>query len=467
MPYTAILYIAERCNQQCVFCLEEDGSWNEFVDPSTREVYTELERLYARGARHITFMGGETFFRKDLPRILSRAKSIGFSRIGVTTNGTVLSKKGFVVELVAAGLDLIEMSVHGHTEELANAISQSAITFKRQASALAEVNAIGSLFTIVNVVVCRENKDHLLDVARYVRETYPDIPLHFKFKFVSLQGSAAELAEVGARKPLRYEEVDLQSLGDYLTERGIPFWFYNVPLCRLGKYAGNSHELSTLSAGEKYFDLDHRGDGYYSSGYQLEGRVWPEATCTACTLRPVCPGLEETHRQLLGEEALATQTLDPVPFVEFALEARDGDPSQASARVQELAQDPRPSRFTRPRPEGALRFHHDDEPEPLDIVLEAHAEGRRAFYSTERFDLSYRPWAGIETYGRPRVKALLEAASKALDEADARGLSLDQARRAVLASAKAGWNVDRETDTTVRPKKRPMLPVFSPPGTRG
>ena len=54
----------------------------------------------AAGARHITFMGGETFFRKDLGRILAHARDVGFTRVGVTTNGTVLSKKGFIGDLV-------------------------------------------------------------------------------------------------------------------------------------------------------------------------------------------------------------------------------------------------------------------------------------------------------------------------------------------------------------------------------
>ena len=32
---TAILYIAARCNQDCVFCLEVEKAWVPFVDPST------------------------------------------------------------------------------------------------------------------------------------------------------------------------------------------------------------------------------------------------------------------------------------------------------------------------------------------------------------------------------------------------------------------------------------------------
>src|SRR5438128_11007834 len=104
MPRTAILYIAERCNQNCVFCLEVDGKWSELKDPATQEVKQLVRRLWDEGARHITFMGGETIFRKDLPAILADARQAGYTRLGVTTNGTALHKKGFMGDLLASGL---------------------------------------------------------------------------------------------------------------------------------------------------------------------------------------------------------------------------------------------------------------------------------------------------------------------------------------------------------------------------
>src|SRR5439155_2201576 len=123
---------------------------------------------------HITFVGGEPFFRKDLGRILAHARAEGFSRVGVTTNGTVLSKPGFVRELRASGLDFIEFSIHGHTPELSNAIAGTSYTHDRQSLALDEIAAEG-LPVILNVVVCRPNKDHLADIARYVCERWPSL----------------------------------------------------------------------------------------------------------------------------------------------------------------------------------------------------------------------------------------------------------------------------------------------------
>src|SRR5262249_3979548 len=157
----------------------------------------------------------------------AHARACGFSRVGVTTNGTVLAKPGFLRELRENGLDFIEFSIHGHTPELSNAIAGTGYTHERQSLALAEIRDL-RLPTILNVVVCRPNKDHLVDIARYVCERYPGLPVRFKFKFVSLQGLAARADDV-----LRYQEVDSIPVGDYLAERGVPFWYYNFPLCQL------------------------------------------------------------------------------------------------------------------------------------------------------------------------------------------------------------------------------------------
>lgn len=461
MPRTAILYIAERCNQSCVFCLEEDGAWKPFVDPTTAEVTRELDRLWDRGARQITFMGGETFFRKDLGRILEHSRKIGFQRVGVTTNGTVLHKPGFLRDLVSHGLQFIELSIHGHTPELANAIGGAHFTFERQALALKEIDAMAALLTIVNVVICRENKGQLVDVARYVCEMYPRIRARFKLKFVSLQGLAAEDAERRGAA-LGYDDVDAVAAGDYLAARGVPFWFYNFPLCRLGPYANHAHEIETLAADERYFDFDHRGEGsYYDSGHQIEGRVWPAARCAPCSLAPICPGIEESHRRVHGEGALSPRSDDPLPNVAFALEQRGIDPALAGARLEALRREPRPALFVNPRASGAVRFRHDAEPLPLDLEIEEKRDGARAFALTARYALSYRPWPDTEVTSRPRVAALLTRVTAALRRLDAHPPGLDDARAAVAAAAADGWVAEGSSALVPAPRRRGALPVLA------
>ena len=461
MNRTAILYIAERCNQQCVFCLEQDGSWNEFVDPTTQQVFDVLERLRGQGGQHITFMGGETFFRKDLPRIVSQAKELGFTRVGVTTNGTVLAKAGFIASLRKAGLDFVELSIHGHTEALANAISRSNITYERQARAMRELEQEG-LHTIVNVVVCRENHQHLVDVARYVLDTYPALRVRFKLKFVSLQGWALSGADAGTERPLGYDEVDFVAAGDFLARRNADFWVYNVPLCRLGAHARRAHELSTISVDENYFDMDHRSsDDYYDSGNQLEGRVWPTASCGPCTLRPVCPGLEEQHRLACGAGALATRSDDPEPLVRFALADRGADPDEAPARLAALARAPRPPVFVRNRPDGAIRFVHPDEALPFDLLLEPMREGKNAFHVAGPFALSYRLRSDDERQPSRQMMTLLLAARAAVDAAASAGVTLEEASDRVRRAAPAPWVAQARLAVSAEPRRKKwQLPVL-------
>lgn len=450
---TAILYIAARCNQDCVFCLEVNGAWTPFTDPTTREVTNELDRLYGRGARHMTFMGGETFFRKDLPHIIKHAKTLGFTRVGVTTNGTVLSKKGFIKNLTDNGLDFIEFSVHGHTPELANAIARTNYSFERQVEALAEINELGGPHTIVNVVVCQENKNDLVAVADFVTKSLKNVPIRFKFKFVSIQGLEESRAEGGAG--VGYEDVDAIAVGDFLEAKGIPFWFYNFPLCRLGRHAAHAHETGVFVSDETYFDYDHRGgEGYYDSGHQIEGRLWPESSCATCTTKAICPGVEDAYRRAIGLGGLAPRTDDPLQILHDAAIDRGTDPSVAPARLAFLRTEPRPAiAKVRHTDVSIVRFLHDEEPNALEVTIIATGPDKKAFIETGRFGISYTPWEEDKNLmRRPRVAAQMEAAGHALEAADAQGLTLEQAIEAVAAAHAQGWTTEARN---IPPKPAP------------
>jgi hypothetical protein len=278
--------------------------------------------------------------------------------------------------------------------------------------------------------------------------------MRFKLKFVSLQGWALERAEAGDIS-LGYEEVDFVSVGDYLEAAGIPFWYYNVPLCHLGRHANRSHELSTLATDESYFDLDHRGPTeYFDSGHQFDGRVWPRDPCGACSLRAVCCGIEESHRRARNGVPLAARADEPITLLEQALADRGLDPALAAERFAVLERAPRPERYVQARPDGALRFCHDGEDAPIDLLIEARTEQAPAFAKTARFALSYR--ARTEADRNPSADAplvaLLEHAARALEEADGLGLDLERARFHVARLDAPAWRLDAPPQVPTRRK---------------
>ncbi len=438
MTKTAILEIQEGCNQACVFCLEDDVERPAHTNPTTEQVGKLLADLRERGAEHITFMGGETFFRKDLPLIVAEARRLGFSRIGVTTNGSIVSKIGYLRQQIAAGLDYIEFSLHGHTPEIANAIAR-ANSFSRQAIALGQLNEL-ALPTIFNVVVCEENRAHLLGIAQYVTESFPRIPGRFKFKFVALTGRAASEARVHGRA-LRYEDVDIKPAADYLTERNVPFWFDNFPLCRLDEHADSSHELGLMAADEQFFNRHLSDASYRDSGHQLTNRVRPEASCASCSVRAICPGLEHGYVAYGAAQALRARHDDPLPLLQAALRKRSVDPALAAERLAFLAtradSSPPPKPATRP---GELLFSHPAAPHRLKLELTALEPDKKAFLQTAHFALSYASWPSADPYQRPEVVALLQAAGHAVAEADEAGAAVEAASAAIVAVARhGGW----------------------------
>lgn len=441
--------------------------WAPFVEPSTQEVLSEIDRLYSRGANHITFMGGETFFRKDLPRILAHAKSVGFTRVGVTTNGTVLSKPGFLLRMVDSGLDFVEFSLHGHSEELANLIGGTRFTFQRQATALAEINEIGTLFTIVNVVICRENKDHVTDIVRYLITNFPRIPVRFKLKFVKLMGLAASQASEGM---LRYTEVDAVPAGDLLEAHGVPFWYENFPLCRLGRHAGHSLRLATMASDERYFDYDHAGSAHYvDTGYQLDGNCWPEP-CEPCTLRPICSGVENAYVTHHGSDELSARSDDPLAILAYALRDAGKDSRAALGRLEALRQEPRPATCSFTAPVNALevpalpvsevevpavpvsvveaaavdentvrlRLEGVQRDLAVELALELAEPDRPAYVKVGAFSLSYVA-EDDAVYKNPGVRQLLAAAAETLRQCDP-GATVRAAGTAIAKAADAlGW----------------------------
>lgn len=443
MTRTAILYIAERCNQHCVFCLEVDKTWKPLPDFSTRQVAETLRSLREEGAQQITFMGGETLFRKDIGDILAESKRLGFRRIGVTTNGTVLSTPGFLRRLMGRGLDFIEFSLHGHSEALANAIGGTSFTFRRQAQALAELDDIGTLLTIVNVVICRENKDHVVDIARYLTENFPRIPARFKLKFVGLMGLAESQT---AQPPLRYAEVDAVAAGDFLDARGVPFSYNNFPLCRLGRHAAHSLELGDMAADEQYLDYDHQGGrDYVDTRYHLSGRCWPNP-CGGCTLKAICSGIENAYRLQHGHDELRARHDDPLPILSAALAGVGLDPGQAARRLEALRHEPRPASVSRDPAAPAVaaasvRLRRPGAPDPIvELHVEPARPDRPAYATIGSLSLSYRA-EGDAVFRQSGVPELLRLATEALARCEA-AASLDAAGAAIAAAATgAGWAV--------------------------
>ncbi len=90
IPLRALFELTYKCNFNCVHCYIPRGGRNKELN--TNKVFSILEQLRDLGCFHLGFTGGEIYLRKDISRILLRAKKMGFN-LTILTNASLIDKK--------------------------------------------------------------------------------------------------------------------------------------------------------------------------------------------------------------------------------------------------------------------------------------------------------------------------------------------------------------------------------------
>ena len=115
----ARISVTDRCNLRCRYCMPECGvkkiSHAEIL--SLEEILRVAEIFSRLGIRKIRLTGGEPLLRKNLPTLVRALKNLsGIEQVTLTTNGVLL--KNFAEELLAAGLDGINLSLDTLDEKI-------------------------------------------------------------------------------------------------------------------------------------------------------------------------------------------------------------------------------------------------------------------------------------------------------------------------------------------------------------
>jgi len=149
-----------RCNNACRFC--------EVVDPTTATPpYLDDDAVLAlvaeqaeAGRQTLIFTGGELTLRKPLLGWLEAAKSGGIDTVVLRTNGRMLAYKAFVEQIRTAGVDRVEVALHGPTPEVHEWLTRAEGSFSQALKGLRNVARAGCA-TAVNTVLTRSNYRHL------------------------------------------------------------------------------------------------------------------------------------------------------------------------------------------------------------------------------------------------------------------------------------------------------------------
>ncbi|HYW38650.1 MAG TPA: pyrroloquinoline quinone biosynthesis protein PqqE [Terriglobales bacterium] len=169
-PLALIAEITHRCPLHCVYCsnpLELTSRKEELPTAGWLRVFGEAAAL---GVLHLHLTGGEPLARPDLVELVEGARQ---SRLytNLITSGIGLSRER-LAQLVAAGLDHIQLSFQDSSEGPANWIAGArAHAHKLELAGWIRSHRIA--FT-VNLVVHRQNIEHIEEMTAAFEALHPD-----------------------------------------------------------------------------------------------------------------------------------------------------------------------------------------------------------------------------------------------------------------------------------------------------
>lgn len=169
-PLALIAEITHRCPLHCVYCsnpLQLAGTKEELSTEEWTSVFQQAGKL---GMLHAHFTGGEPLARTDLTELIAAARAAGLYT-NLITSGIGLNEQRLQL-LIDAGLDHIQISFQDSREEAANWIA-GAKAHAHKIELARTIRQHKVAFT-VNLVVHRQNLDHLEEMIAFIEQMNPE-----------------------------------------------------------------------------------------------------------------------------------------------------------------------------------------------------------------------------------------------------------------------------------------------------
>jgi pyrroloquinoline quinone biosynthesis protein E len=169
-PLALIAEITHRCPLHCVYCSNPMQLSAASSELSTEEWISVFQQSGELGMLHAHFTGGEPLARTDLAELIAAARAAGLYT-NLITSAIGLNERRLQL-VVDAGLDHIQVSFQDSQEDSANWIAGAkAHAHKIELSRAIRKHKIA--FT-VNLVVHRQNLDHLEEMIAFIEQLQPE-----------------------------------------------------------------------------------------------------------------------------------------------------------------------------------------------------------------------------------------------------------------------------------------------------
>jgi len=219
-PYRMDLALTYRCQNDCGHCYNETKDKKELSPEQWERV---LELLWKAGVPHVVFTGGEPTLAPHLRELIAKAQELG-QVSGLITNGRNIAREGYLKDLVAAGLDHVQITLLSHRESVHDALTRTADSWKQTVEGI-KAAVKEDLYVATNTTLMASNIDESEDTLKFI--------IGLGVKHIAFNGI------IRSGKGKSAEAIDYTRLHDALTrlkrtadEAGVELvWYAPTPYC--------------------------------------------------------------------------------------------------------------------------------------------------------------------------------------------------------------------------------------------
>ena len=282
--------VDQDCNVQCDYCTITPAMRREQL--GTEDVVQALARGRAEGLRAVSFGGGEPTIRRDLLKLVRRARRLGYERVKIQSNGLMYAYEDFTRRLLDAGADLFHVSVMGRDRAMYRSIMGQGRYFDMVAQGVGHLVEAGA-DVVADVIMKADTYERLPDTIG----TFADLGVQrFVLWLVSLTDRNAahpeSLVPVRRMRPFIYRAFELG------RRRGISVLSRHIPPCQLPDYPAHLRDV----VAERVLIVTPGATFWLRESAISANTFTPR--CEACALRPRCAGVRRDYLARYGDEEL-------------------------------------------------------------------------------------------------------------------------------------------------------------------
>ncbi len=291
---TLSIHINDLCNSKCVFCVV-DSPASEINSVSFDRIKTFLADNKDDDFKVVNLHGGEPTIHPEFLDILSLIRVYGYNEIHLQTNAMTLSDKEFAEKVVANGVELSIISLHGFTKQQHEIHTGVKESFDKTISAIKNLKELKVKLRI-NTVVTKHNFNSLPDLLALTAQLDID---HVNISNLHPVGSTLNMSE-NIIVDLPTLKHGINQMSDSIRNCLVPVTFEGFPYCIL-PYDFRSKCTELVERKVNMLIWDKVIDDY--TNFMNTLRRYSD-DCSSCTYKGKCGGVYPEYVDVYGWDGI-------------------------------------------------------------------------------------------------------------------------------------------------------------------